>query len=75
VDLDAGMADRPDSRRQGDTLEERKVGMDVEPLGLKASEPADDSLELVADLIEMVQAFVEAEVVKVVGTGFVAQEY
>jgi hypothetical protein len=30
--------------------------MDMELLGLKASEPADDGLELVADLIEMVTA-------------------
>jgi hypothetical protein len=37
-------------------LQERKVGMDVEPLGLETGEPADDGLELVTDLIEMVQA-------------------
>jgi hypothetical protein len=35
VDFDTGIADRPDGDRQGDALQERKVHVDVEPLGLK----------------------------------------
>ena len=49
--------------------------MDVEPLGLESGEPADDGLELVADLIQMIQSLLETEVVEVVGTEFVAQEH
>jgi hypothetical protein len=47
--------------------------MNVEPLRLEAGEAADDGLELLAHLIEMVQALVETEVVEVVGAEFVAQ--
>jgi hypothetical protein len=74
LDLDAGISDRADSDRQGDALQERKVDMDVEPLGLEAGEAADDGLELVAHLIEMVQPFAQTEVVEVVGAEFVAQK-
>ena len=75
VDFDSWVADGADGDWQGDTLEERKVHMDVEPLGLETCEPADDGLESVTDCIEMVQAFVETEVVKVVGAELVAQEH
>ena len=49
--------------------------MDVEPLGLETCEPADDRDELLSDLIQMLQTLVEAEVVKIVGAEFVAQEH
>jgi hypothetical protein len=75
VDLDTGIADRPDGNRQGDALQERKVHMDVEPRGLETSEPADDRLELTTNLVEIVQALFETEVIEVVGAKFVAQEY
>ena len=38
--------------------------MNIEPLGLEAGEAADNSLELVPDLIEMLQALFETEVVE-----------
>src|SRR5215470_8839023 len=74
LDLDAGISDRADGDRQGNPLQERKVDMDVEPLGLEAGEAADDGLELLTHLIEMVQPFAETEVVEVVGAEFVAQQ-
>jgi len=74
LDLDAGISDRADGDRQGNPLQERQVDMDVEPLGLEAGEAADDSLELLTHLIEMVQPFAETEVVEVVGAEFVAQQ-
>ena len=49
--------------------------MDVEPLGLETREPVDDGQELLTDVIEMAQPLVEAEVIKVIGAKFVAQEY
>jgi hypothetical protein len=49
--------------------------MHVEPLGLEACEPADDSLELATDLVEIVQALFETEVIEIIGAKFVAQEY
>ena len=75
LDFDAGVADRADRKREGDPLQQRKVGVDVEPLGLETGKPADDALELVADLVQMVEAFFETEIVKVVGAEFVAQEH
>ena len=71
---DAGVADRADGNGQGDALQQGKVGVDVEPLGLETGKPADDGLEPVADLIQMIQSLLETEVVEVVGTEFVAQE-
>ena len=49
--------------------------MDVEPQGLETGEPADDGLEFVADLIQVIQSLPKTEDVEVVGTEFVAQEY
>ena len=49
--------------------------MDVEPLGLETGEPADDGLEPMADLIQVIQSLPETEVVEIVGTEFVAQEH
>src|SRR5215813_1003479 len=74
LDFDAGVADRADRNRERDPLQQRKVGVDVEPLGLEAGEPA-DALKLVADLIEMVEPLFETEIVEVVGAEFVAQEH
>jgi hypothetical protein len=75
LDFDAGVADRADRNREGDPLQQRKVGVDVEPLGLQTGKPADDALELVADLVQMVEPLFETEIVKVVGAEFVAQEH
>jgi hypothetical protein len=75
LDFNAGVADRADGNGQGDALQQGKVGVDVEPLGLESGKPADDGLEPVADLIQMIQSLLETEVVEVVGTEFVAQEH
>jgi hypothetical protein len=48
--------------------------VNVEPLRLEGGEVAGDGLELFADRLEMVQAFLETEVVEIVGAQFVAQE-
>ena len=74
VDLDAGIAHRAYGDRQGDALQQRKVDVNVEPLRLEGGEVAGDGLELFADRLEMVQAFLETEVVEIVGAQFVAQE-
>ena len=74
VDLDPGIADRADGDRQGEALQQRKVDMDIEPLRLEAGKAGGDGLEPLADGIEMVQSFLEAEVGEVVGDQLVAQE-
>ena len=56
VDFDAGIADRADGDGQGDSLQQRKVHVDVEPLGLEAGEAVRDGLKLLAHGIQMVQA-------------------
>jgi len=53
VDLDAGIAHRAFVDRQGDALQQGKVDVNIEPLGLKASEAAGDDFERLADGIEM----------------------
>jgi hypothetical protein len=75
LDLDATISDRADGDRQGHPLQERKVDMDVEPLGLEAGEATDDGLELVAHLVEMVQVLSQTVVVEVVGAELVAQKH
>ena len=74
VDFDAGIADRADGDREGDPLQQRKVDMDVEPLGLEAGEAIGNGLELFADGIEMIEPFLQAEVARLLETEFVAQE-
>src|SRR3974390_2405829 len=74
VDLDAGIAHRADGDRERDALQERKVHVYVEPLGLIAGEAAGDGLEFFPDRFEIVQALLETEVLEVVGTEFVAKE-
>src|SRR6476660_6621877 len=74
VDLDAGIAHGADGDRQGDALQQREVGVNVEPLRLEAGEAASDGLEGLAHGVEMVQAFLETKVGEVVGTQFIAQE-
>jgi len=48
--------------------------MDVEALRLEIGETVGDGLEPLADGIEMIESFLQAEVAQVVGTEFVAQE-
>src|SRR6202008_3252127 len=74
VDLDAGIAHRADGDRQGDALQQRKVRVNVEPLGLVRGEAAGNGLELLPDRLEIVQALLEAEVPEVVGAELIAQE-
>jgi hypothetical protein len=74
VDFDAGIADRADGDRQRNPLQKREVDVNVEPLGLEASEAAGDDFERLADGIEIVQSLFEAEVVEVVGAELIAQE-
>ena len=74
VDLDAGIAHRADGDRQGDTLQERKVHVNVEPLGLEGRETAGDGLHFLPHGFEIVQALPEPEVLEVVGAELVAQE-
>ena len=74
VDFDAGITDRADGDGQGDPLQQRKVHVNVEALRLEAGEAVGDGLEPFADGIEMIEAFLQAEIAQVVGTEFVAQE-
>ena len=75
VDFDAGITHGADRDRQRDPLQQWKVDVNVEPLGLEPGKPADDALELVADLIQMVEVLFETKIVEVVGAEFVAQEH
>src|SRR4249919_3277814 len=74
VDFDTGIADRADVDWQRNPLQKRKFDMNIEPLGLKASEAAGDDFERLADGIEIVQSLFEAEVVEVVGAELITQE-
>ena len=74
VDLDSGIADRADGDRQGEPLEERKVHVDVEALGLETGEAIGDGLESFAHGVEVIEPLLQAEVAQIVGAQFVAQE-
>src|ERR1700722_6859570 len=51
-----------------------KVHMNVEALSLETGEAIRNGLEFLADGIEMIEPFLQAEVAQVVGTEFIAQE-
>src|SRR6516162_2966677 len=74
VDFDAGITHGTDGDRPGEALEQRKVDVDVEPLGLETGKPGGDGLEALADGVEMIQSFLEMEIGEVVGDQLVAQE-
>ena len=67
MDLDAGIAHRAFGDRQRDALQQWKVDVNVEPLGLVRGETAGDGLELLPDRLEIAQALLETEVPEVVG--------
>src|ERR1700745_982110 len=73
VDLDAGIEHRADGDRQGDALQEGKVHVNVEPLGLEGRETAGDGLQFLPDGFEIVQALPEPEVLEVVGAELVTR--
>src|SRR5579862_504270 len=62
MELDAGIADRADCDGEGETLQQREVNMNVEPLRLEAGEAICDGLEPLAHGIEMIQSLPELEI-------------
>ena len=66
VQLDAGIADCADGDGEGETLQQREVDMDVEPLRLEAGEAICDGLEPLAHGMEMIQSLPEMEIGEVV---------
>ena len=74
MDLDSGITDRTDGEGQGQSLEQRKIHVNVEAFRLEAGEAIGDGLELWAHGVEMIEPFFQAEVAQVVGAEFVAQE-
>jgi hypothetical protein len=67
MDLDAGKTDGADGDGQSDPLEERKIHVNVEALGLEAGETVGDGLEPFANGFQVIESFLQWEVVKVVG--------
>jgi hypothetical protein len=74
VDLDSGISDRTDGDRQSDSLQQRKVHVDVKGLRLKAGEAVCDDLKSLTHGVEMIEPFPQAEVAQIVGAKFVAEE-
>ena len=66
MELDAGIADRADGDGEGETLQQREVDMDVEPLRLEAGEAICDGLEPLTHGMEMIQSLPEMEIGEVV---------
>ena len=66
MDFDAGVVDRADGDRQGHALQQWKVHVDVQPLGLESGETIRDRQELIAYGVEMLEAFLQAKVAEVI---------
>lgn len=64
--LDAGIAHLTDSNGEGNPLQERKIDVDVEPLRLETGERTGNDLELLADGVEVIEAFLEAGILEIV---------
>ena len=62
MDLNTGVVDRADGDRQADALQQRKVHVNVQPLGLESGETIRDGQELFAYGFRMLQAFLQAKV-------------
>jgi len=74
VDLDAGELRGSDGDRQRQTLQKRKVDVDVEALGLETSEAVRHLNELLPHGVQMIQAFLQPKVGEVVRANLVAQK-
>jgi hypothetical protein len=74
VDFDAGITNRADGKGECDALQQREVHVNVEPLGLATRESVRDGLKLLAHGVQVVEAFLQAEVTQVVRADLVAQE-
>ena len=74
MDFDSGITDGADGHRQSQTLQQRKIHMDVEPLGLAIGETIGNDLESFAHSIQVSEPLLQTEVAQIVGTQFVAQE-
>ena len=75
VDFDARVTDCTDSDGQGDSLQQRKVHMDVETLRLEARETVRDGLKFFADCVEVIESLLQTEVSQVVGTEFIVSDW
>ena len=74
MDFDSGVTDGADHHRQGQTLQQGKIRMDIEPLGLAIGETIRNDLEAFAHGIEMIEPLLQSEIAQIVGNQFVAQE-
>lgn len=74
LNLDAGDRGGADLNRPRQTLEQRKVHVDIEPLGLVVGEAAGDGQKLLAHGPEVLEPFLQVEIREVVGAQLVAQE-
>ena len=74
MDFDAGITNRAGGNGQSDLLQQGKVHMHIQALRLEAGETIRDGLKLLADGVEMIEPFLQAEVAQVVGAEFIAQE-
>src|SRR4030095_1735110 len=61
MDFDSGIADGADSHGQGQTLQQRKIHMDVEPLGLAIGETIGNNLESFAHGVEVIEPFLQTK--------------
>jgi len=66
MELDTGAADCTDGDGEGETLQQREVNMEVEPLRLEAGEAICDGLEPLTHGMEMIQSLPEMEIGEVV---------
>ena len=73
VDLDSGIADRADGEGQGQALQQWKVNVHIEGLGLEGGKAVGNDLESGGHGVEMIEAFLETKVRQMVGTKFIAQ--
>ena len=74
VDFDAGELRGPGGDGQSQTLQKRKVDVNVEALGLEAGETVRDLKELPPHRLQVAQAFLQPKVGEIVRADFIAQE-
>ena len=74
MDFDAGELRGPGGDGQSQTLQKRKVDVNVEALGLEAGETVRDLKELPPHRLQVAQAFLQPKVGEIVRADFIAQE-
>ena len=74
VEFDSGIVHRALGDGQGQALQQWKIHMDVQALGLETGKAVGDGAKSSAYRLQVIEPFLETKIAQIVGTKFIAQK-